>query len=122
MNMLTEKQIVNVVRWVARALGVLLLVEVAAFAIGEGAPNPFSMSMPLPERLLTLAFLAMLIGLIAAWRWEGLGSLLILGAFALFLIVNHGIRLNALCNPVFGPWLVIGLLFLFCWWRTPKIR
>jgi hypothetical protein len=49
------------------------------------------------------------------WKWEGIGSLLILGGLALFAIVNHGVPLNM----VFGPWLFTGLLYLVCWWRRP---
>ena len=79
---------VTVLRWIARAMGAALLVEIAAFAIGEGMPIPFRGS--LPENLLTIAFLAMMIGQIIAWRWEGLGSLSILGGFGLFAVLgNH---------------------------------
>ena len=70
-----------------------------------------------PSILLTIGFQAMIIGQIVAWRWEGIGSLLILGGFALFAIVNHGVPINV----VYGPWLVTGLLYLICWWRTPKM-
>ena len=52
-------------------------------------------------------------GLIVAWKWEGLGSILILGGTAFGAIVDYDL----------GPWVypgALGLLFLFCWWRTPK--
>lgn len=114
MNTQTEKQIVSVARWTARIVGVLLLLEIATFAIGEGTVQH------LREVLLTQAFLAMVAGLIAAWKWEGVGSLLILGGFATFVTVNGGLRLRDVTNPVFGPFLLTGLLFLYCWWRTPK--
>jgi hypothetical protein len=58
----------------------------------------------------------MIVGQVVAWKWVGIGGFLILGGFALFSIVNHGVSLNI----VFGPWLVTGLLYLVCWWRTPK--
>ena len=54
----------------------------------------------------------MIAGQIAAWKWEGIGGLLILGGFGLFAIVNHGVPLNV----VFGPWLATGLLYSACWW------
>jgi hypothetical protein len=41
---------------------------------------------------------------------EGLGGPLILGGVASFAVVNYGIRLGVLINPVFGPWFVTGLL------------
>ena len=57
----------------------------------------------------------MIIGQIVAWKWEGIGSLLILGGFALFGFVNHGVALNVVTEA----WLATGLLYLICWWRTP---
>jgi hypothetical protein len=103
----------TVIRWTARIIGIALLVLIAQFAIGEGVPNPLRGSAP--ENLLAIGFLAMIIGQIVAWKWEGIGGLSIFGGFVLFAIVNHGVPLNV----VFGPWLVTGLLYLLCWWRTP---
>lgn len=114
MALFNEHLVVTVVRWTARAIGIALLGLIAAFAIGEGVPNPLRGS--LPANMLTVALLTMLVGQIVAWKWECTGSLLILGGFALFAIVNHGVPLNV----IFGPWLVTGLLYLVCWWRTPK--
>jgi hypothetical protein len=114
MPFFNEHLVVTVLRWTARAIGIALLGLIAAFAIGEGMPNPLRGS--LPEHLLTIGFQTMLIGQIVAWRWEGIGSLLILGGFALFATVNRGVPLNI----VYGPWLVTGLLYSICWWRTSK--
>ena len=119
MPFFNEHLVVTVLRWTARAIGIALLGLIAAFAIGEGMPNPLRGS--LPEHLLTIGFQTMLIGQIVAWRWEGIGSLLILGGFALFAIVNPGVRLNQ-SLVVVGPWLVTGLLYLLCWWKRPKSR
>ena len=116
MKVFTERRMITVVRWIARVVGIALLGLIVVIAIGEGVPNPLRMSFQ--ENLLGIGILAMLIGQIVAWRWEGIGSLLILGGFALFVTVNHGVRLNV----VFGPWLVTGLLYLVCWWRTPKTK
>jgi len=55
--------------------------------------------------------LTMIVGQIAAWKLEVVGGLLILGSYALFAVVNHGISLNV----VFGPWLLTGVLYLGCW-------
>ena len=53
--------------------------------------------------LLFVAMLTMVAGLIAAWKWERIGGLLILGGLAFFAVVNHGIRFNV----VFGPMLTV---------------
>jgi hypothetical protein len=104
--------IVMVLRWTARAIGIGLLGLIAAFAIGEGPPNPLRGTIP--ERICYFAVLMMIIGQFMAWKWEGVGALLILGGYCLFAVVNHGASLNI----VFGPWLVTGLLYLACWWRA----
>jgi len=99
---------VTTVRWTARIIGTLLLLLIAVFAIGEGLPNPLILS---PREILLFAAIAMmLVGLIVAWKWEGIGGLLILGGYIFFAVVNHG----APFNIVFGPWLLTGLLYLAC--------
>ena len=109
-----ERQILSVARWTARIIGTLLLLLIAIFAIGEGVPNPLILSQR--ENLLTAALATMIVGQIAAWKWEGVGGVLILGGFAFFSIVNHRISLNI----VFGPWLLTGLIYLACWWMKRK--
>ncbi|MGO9109709.1 MAG: hypothetical protein ACLP9L_10785 [Thermoguttaceae bacterium] len=110
-----ERQIVFVARWTARIIGTLLLVLIAIFVIGEGVPNPSILSHR--ENLLTVAMLTMIVGQIAAWKWEGIGGVLILSSYFLFAIMNHGIPFNI----VFGPWLLTGLLFLGCAWMESKV-
>jgi hypothetical protein len=111
-----ERRIIAVVRWTARIIGIAILGLITAFAVGEGVPNPLRGS--LPENMLTVALLTMIFGQLLAWKWEGIGGILIVGGFALFAIVNHGVPLNV----VFAPWLVTELLYLICWWRMPKSR
>ena len=53
---------------------------------------------------------------LAAWRWEGIGGFLILGGFAFFAAVNHGVKLNV----VFGPMVAVGLLYLVYDYRKEK--
>ena len=111
---INERQILTVARWTTRVIGTLILLLIAVFAIGEGLPNPLSLSPR--EILLSIALATMLVGQIAAWKWEGVGGVLILGGFAFFSIVNHRISLNI----VFGPWLLTGLIYLACWWMKRK--
>jgi hypothetical protein len=111
---LSKVRTTTILRWTARVLGSLLLVLIAAFAIGEGVPNPLHGSIA--ENLLTAAFLTMILGQIVAWKWEGIGGLLIVASFTFFAIVNHGIPINV----VFGPWLLTGLLYLACWALTRR--
>ena len=113
MAFFNEWLVVAALRWTARTIGIVLLGIIVAFAIGEGVPNPLRGSVP--EGLCHVGLLTMIAGQFLAWRWEGIGSFLILGGLAVFAIVNHGVPLNI----VFGPWLVTGLMYLICWWRKP---
>lgn len=95
-----ERLMVTVLRWMARSIGTALLLLIVILAIGEGG-------------VLGAALWMMLIGQVVAWKWEGIGGILILGGFAVF--ATPPFRFNI----VFGSWLVTGLLYLVCWWRTP---
>lgn len=104
----------TVLRWAARLVATLVLLEIAAFAIGVGVPNPLHGS--LRENLLSLALLTMISGLVAGWKWEGIGGLLIVGGFAVFSVVNGRVSLNV----IMGPMLLAGLLYLACRWQRPN--
>ena len=116
MVFLSKRIAVTVLRWMARTMGTALLVLIVAVAIGEGVPNPLRGS--LTEMLCHVAMLTMIVGQIVAWRWEGIGGGLIVGSFVLFAIVNHGVPFNV----VFVPWLVTGMLYQVCWWRTSRAK
>ena len=105
------------IRWTARIVGTAILALVVAIAIGEGLPNPVGQSLDV--NLLSVAMLTMMVGLIVAWKWEGVGGLLILSGWAFFAVVNHGVRFNV----VFGPLLVTGIMYVVCWWasRSPTL-
>lgn len=113
MSDLSRRRFTRVSRWSARIVGTLVFLLMTAIAIGEsdGFFNP--LRQPLAVRVELLAMFIMWIGLIAAWRWEGVGSALILGGFVLFWVAER--RLPSL-NIAFGPLLLSGLLYLAAWW------
>ena len=106
--------VIAILRWTARILGTLVLAFVVVLAIGEGVPNPLRFS--LREQLLSLSLTLMLLGLGVAWKWEGVGGALVLGGFACFALVNHGIKMNAATAPL----LISGLFYLLCWWLARR--
>jgi hypothetical protein len=77
--MTVQERIIVAVRWGVRGVGLLLLGLILAFAVGEGVPNPFR--QPATVNLLSSALLAMVAGLLIAWKWEGIGGCLILGGW-----------------------------------------
>jgi hypothetical protein len=60
-------------RWIARILGTLIALGFLTFVVAEGPP-------PLSPTFLCMA--VTFAGLLLAWKWEGLGGLLILGGCA----------------------------------------
>jgi hypothetical protein len=103
---------IAIARWTARVLGTLLLVLVVLFAISEGVPNPFH--QPLAVNLISLGMVMMLTGLLAAWKWEGVGGFLVVAGWILVVIVNRGFRPNG----IFEAFLIVGILHVLCWWKS----
>ncbi len=116
MNSRSEASTVNIVRWVARLMTIPLLGLMAALAVGQGVPNLFT--APPRELTTAAALIAISAGLAAGWRWEGHGGLLIVGGFGALAVVRHGLPWDALWNMLWA-YLLVGLLFLYCRWKTP---
>ena len=103
------KLTVTIVRWIARFLGIFLFLFFIWFAIQIGSPDFKLMSEQ--EVKLFSANVIMLLGLIAVWKYEFLGSLLLIGGYSFFAIANY-----AFWNgPIFPTFLLLGFLHLFCW-------
>ena len=105
--------LVYICRWTARIIGTLVFLLITAITIGEsdGFPNPWK--QPPAVRVEFLAMAIMWLGLILAWRWEGVGGAMILGGFSLFWIAEG--RLPPL-SLAFTPLLLAGLLYAMAWW------
>jgi hypothetical protein len=109
MNLLSEHWAVVTSRWTAGTIGIPLFGLLVVLTMGDGVSNPFTASRR--EDLFGTVVLTLLFGLVLAWKWEGVGSLLILGGLVLFATANEA----TLLNIVLAPWLVTGLLYLVCW-------
>ncbi len=70
------------------------------------------------EWLFVTVDLMMLFGLILAWKWEGVGSLLVLGGLGLFAAAGE----TFLLYIIWAPWLVTGLAHLACWVVATRVR
>lgn len=103
-----EHWVVVTCRWTARTIGIPLFGLLVILTLGDGVPNPLTASPR--ENLFGAIVLTMLFGLVLAWKWEGVGGLLILGGLALFATANE----PSLLTIVVAPWLVTGLLYLVC--------
>jgi hypothetical protein len=92
---------------------------VVVFVVGEGLPN--LSQLPVADLLLTLAFLAMLAGVVLGWRWEAAGGVVALVGFAAFLGLEYAARGGASVNGFLALFPTAGVLYLFCWWRRKRI-
>ena len=108
-DVLGERWIVAVGRWTARTIAIPLFALFVLLTFSDGVPNPLTAS--LRENLFGIVVLLLFFGLALAWKWEGVGGLLILGALVLFATAKEAFLLNI----VFTPWLTMGLLYLACW-------
>ena len=73
-------------RWTARIAGTLMALFFLAFFVGEGFPNIFR--LPWRESLSVLAISAVVVGLLLAWKWEGLGGAVALAAVGFMLLIG----------------------------------
>ena len=108
----SEQTFVSTVRFLAHLFSVLLIVVVILLALGETFPG--STNSTSREILLTLSLLITLVGLFAAWKWEGVGGSLIILGFLLFLIFNSVFSDFLQLGFFFLLFPLTGILFLFC--------
>jgi hypothetical protein len=115
----TYDRLTNWIRWLARGVGSFLALSFLYLGITTG-PSPPSLEE------LAVVF-TLLVGVLIAWRREGLGGLiLILTAVVLFLIMSVVVTTKypdqwiSLLLLFVVPYLVPGILFLICWWRSRK--
>ena len=115
MNSTTKR----VIFWIPRVLCILFALFLSMFAL-----DVFSEGNGFRETILALLIhlvptYLIVIALVIAWRWEGLGATLFI-FFSLFLLVTSRGESWIISGPLF----IIGVLFLFNWrYRgRPKIR
>lgn len=103
-----DKWLAVACRWTARILGTFLVFGCVFIAIGEGMPNPLAQTLPL--QVMFLAFALLLIGILAAWRWEFAGSVTSLAGWCVFIV---GVAISPRGLTVTAVFLALpGLLYL----------
>lgn len=115
-DLLRDPWIVVTCRWTARTISIPLFVLLVLFTPVDGMQDLLVASQRV--WLFVVVDLMVLFGLILAWRWEGVGGLLILGGLILFAAAGEAFLLNI----VFMPWLVTGLAYLVCWVVATRLR
>ena len=105
-----------ILRWIARIIGSLIALLVVSFGVA------YAIGGDLPPPLAFLGLALFVIGVILAWKWEGIGGGLLLLLSIVFAIVQP----NAFWTPneaSVGPtplliFPIIAILFLICWLKS----
>jgi hypothetical protein len=108
--------LVTTLRWASRIAGSFVVLIVLLFAIGEGFPNPFTLA--LLEQLQLVSLLAMLVGILIAWRWEGIGGAMLVVGFVTFLAIESVHRHSLALFSFFDFFLLLGVLNIVVWWSA----
>ena len=108
-----ESKTTKVIRWIARILGLLLILLTLFFAIAESITEYNPTAEPTPI-VMILAGVFMLGGLGLSWKWELIGVLISLVGFIGVGILNP----DALMMPMMYLFPLTAILFLICWWLS----
>lgn len=100
-----------VIRWLARALSVLIILIFAMFALGKGfGPEPVVTN----EIILFIILLLSLAGIVYSFFDEKFGGLGTLVLGIVFIIVDRPLNFYFLFIPF------TGILFLISWWLSKE--
>ena len=102
-------------------LGLALIVLVLSIFIGQSLSShviPTPLTTSLTEDFLSLALIMTWLGIVVAWRWEGIGGLVIVGSVLLFESINAIVTGHWRFDVLNVLFLLVGVLFLWDWWRT----
>jgi len=115
---------VTIVRWSARGWSIASVGFVLLMFVGSGLAEGFNPAQFAFRDLVGLFFFpfGVCLGMILAWRWEGLGGAIAVGSLLAFYAA---LRLMDGRFPR-GPWFALvaapGLLFLVCWLLSQDMR
>ena len=110
----------KVLLWSPRALALMMTAFLSLFAF-----DAFSEGRPLGQALvafvihLTPAFVLLSV-VIVAWRWEWIGALAFIGLAAVYAnMARHRFDWILLIS---GPLVIIGLMYLWTWWKRDELH
>ena len=105
--------------WAPRILCILFAVWVSLFALdvfGEGY-GFWETILALLMHLIPTGIIVVV--LVISWRWEWVGGVLFTVLGALYLVMSWG---HGVVNPISGPLLLVGVLFLINWLYRAELR
>ncbi len=109
----------NILRWAARILGLLLAGLVLLITTGEGI-DPSELT--LTTGLMSVAFFAAIAGMLVLWRWELIGGMMVLVGMMVFYVINFAVSGKLPSGWVFPLCFMPGILALTCWRLTKRAK
>lgn len=106
--------------WLARTLAISFALLISLIAL-----DVFSMGLSPGDALLALLIhliptLIILLVLLVAWRWEGIGGLLFIVLGFAYVGATWSVDRIWVYALISGPLLLIGLLFVLAWFSRPQ--
>jgi len=108
---------VIIIRWLARIIGTLSVAVVLFLMVAESVEKG-RIAIDSDRIPMTAFMFLAFIGLLIAWKWEGLGGVAALGGLIAFNILAPASEGGTFV--VTGLYGLPALLFIFCWWKTRK--
>ena len=118
-------KITHSLRGVARVWSILVWILALFLILGTLFRPPSSEQVYAPiDNLIPALLIVSLIGLVVAWRWEGWGTLINIGAY-LAIVPLYWILHRAWIHPgvmvAFSPVILPGIFYAAAWWRADKV-
>lgn len=107
------------IRWLARIIGTLSMAVFLFFFVADCIEKG-KIAVESERILMTVSLLLAFIGLIIAWKWEGIGGTTALCGLIGFNILAPASAAKAGIFVITGLYGLPALFFLFCWWQTRK--
>jgi len=118
--------IINIIRWIVRIIGTLIVALTLVIVIGEMLEgyNKHGAAADTFDALMIITFTfwgAGLAGLILALWKEGLGGIVSLLSFIIFIfLVGVNPKPDIRFMNILFIFLIPSVLYIFCWWLTKK--
>ncbi len=105
------------IRWMARAWSLASVGFVLLMFIGSGLAEGFNPAQFTPRDWVGLSFFpfGVCLGIVMAWRWEGLGGSITVGSLMAFYAALWVMSSRFPDGPYFALVAAPGVLFLICW-------
>lgn len=106
-----------IVRWMARTWVIASVGFILLMFIGSGLVEGFNPAQLAYRDWIGLFFFpfAVCLGMIVAWRWEGLGGVITVGSLLAFYVALRVMSGRFPDGPYFALVAAPGVLFLACW-------